>query len=173
MREPALSWTGCHGARFFGTLYLNESEWTSMYKKIVVALDESNEAKRALAAATALAKQLGSELHILTVSEPLPVYAAFMDSELPGARQKLLEERNSFYAHLQKEGVKQASAAGIKADAVIIEGREVDAIANNITALGADLLVIGRRHHSAMSGIWGGTVHNVAEKVCCSVLAVC
>ncbi|HET9099710.1 MAG TPA: universal stress protein [Acidobacteriaceae bacterium] len=144
-----------------------------MYKKIVVALDESNEAKHAVATAIALAKQLGSELRILTVSEPLPIYAAFMDSELPGARQKLLEERNSFYADLQKESIKQASDAGIKVDAAIIEGQEVQAIANHITAFGADLLVIGRRHHSAMSGIWGGTVHNVAEKVCCSILAVC
>ena len=96
-----------------------------------------------------------------------------MDSELPGARQKLLEERNSFYAHLQKEGIKQASTAGIKVDAAVVEGQEVQTIADHITAFGADLLVIGRWHHSTLSGIWGGTVHNVAEKVCCSILAVC
>lgn len=144
-----------------------------MYKKIVIALDESKEAKRALAHAIELAKRFGSELRIVTVSEPLPAYAAFIDAELPGARQKLLEDRNSYYADLQKEAVKEASVAEIKVDAAIIEGKEVQMIVDHITAFRADLLVIGRRHHSAMSGIWGGTVHNIAEKVCCSILAVC
>lgn len=172
---PVLEWLGLHTTNDSVAAQGLEthSEWKGMYKKIVIALDESNEAKHALTTAIALAKQLGSELRIVTVSEPLPVYAAFMDSELPGARQKLLEERNSFYAHLQKDGIKQASAAGVKVDAAIIEGKEVDSIAQHITAFGADLLVIGRRHHAAMSGIWSGTVHNVAEKVCCSILAVC
>jgi nucleotide-binding universal stress UspA family protein len=144
-----------------------------MYKKIVVALDESKEAKRALASAIELAERLGSELRILTVSEPLPVYAAFIDSELPGAHQKLLEERNVFYADLQKEGIKQASTAGIRVDAALVEGHEVQAIVDHINAHGADLLVIGRRRHAVMSQIWGGTVHTIAEKVCCSILAVC
>lgn len=144
-----------------------------MYKRIVIALDESKEAKRALAHAIDLAKHFGSELRIVTVSEPLPVYAAFIDAELPGAHQKLLEDRNSFYANLQKEAEKEASAAGVKVDAAIIEGKEVQTIVDHITAFRADLLVLGRRHHSAMSGIWGGTVHNIAEKICCSILAVC
>ena len=91
-----------------------------MYKKIVIALDESKEAKRALAHAIDLARHYGSELSIVTASEPLPAYAAFIDAELPGAREKLLEDRNSFYANLQREAIKQASAAGIKVDAVII-----------------------------------------------------
>jgi len=144
-----------------------------MYKKIVLALDESKEAKLALVHAIDLAKHFGSELRIVTVSEPLPAYAAYFDAELPGARQKLLEDRNSFYADVQKEAVKQASAAGIKVDAAIIEGKEVQAIVDHISGFRADLLVIGRRHHSAMSGIWGGTVHSIAEKTCCSILAVC
>ena len=143
-----------------------------MYKKIVVALDESSEARRALASAISLAGLLHSELTILTVSEPLPSYAAFMDAEIPGARQKLLEERNTFYRNLQEEGVAQAAAAGIEARAVIVEGDEVQSIVDHITGHVIDLLVIGRRHHSPMSRLWGGTVHNVAEKLRCSILAV-
>ena len=143
-----------------------------MYKKIVVALDESREAKRALASAIELAKRLDSELRIVTVGEPLPAYAAYMDAEIPGARQKLLEERNAFYQNLQDEGLKQASASGIQADGAIVEGDEVQAIVDHIAASGADLLVIGRRHHASMSRIWGGTVHNIAEKVRCSILGV-
>jgi nucleotide-binding universal stress UspA family protein len=143
-----------------------------MYKKIVVALDESKEARRALCSAVELAGQLKAELTILTVSEPLPSYAAFMDAEMPGARGKLLEERNAFYCALQKEGVAQAEAAGIQAKAVIVEGDEVLSIVDHIAANGIDLLVIGRRHHATMSRLWGGTVHNIAEKSPCSILAV-
>lgn len=144
----------------------------TVYKKIVIALDESHEAKRALASAIELATQLGAELRIVTVSEPLPAYAAFMDAEIPGARQKLLEERNAFYSDLQKAGIEQATAAGIKVQGAVVEGDEVQAIVDHIAASGADLLVIGRRHHSSMSRLWGGTVHNIAEKARCSILAV-
>lgn len=143
-----------------------------MYKNIVIALDESNEAKRALASAIELAGKLGAALQIVTVSEPLPVYAAFMDSEIPGARQKLLDERNAFYSHLQQQGIDQARAAGVPVEGIVVEGEEVPALVDHIAIRGADLLVIGRRHHATMSRLWGGTVHNIAEKVRCSILAV-
>ena len=143
-----------------------------MYKKIVIAFDESHEARRALASAIELAKQLGAELRMVTVSEPLPAYTGFMDAEIPGARQKLLDERNAFYADLQRKGIQQAAAAGLKVSALVVEGDEVQAIVDQIGACGADLLVIGRRRHSVMSRLWGGTVHNIAEKIRCSILAV-
>ena len=143
-----------------------------MYKKLIIALDESQEAQRALTSAIDLAKQLGSEVRIITVSEPLPAYAGFIDAEIPGARQKLLEERNAFYADLQRKAIEQAAAAGIKAEGIVLEGDEVQTIADHIVTCGADLLVIGRRHHSTMTRLWGGTVHNIAERIRCSILAV-
>ena len=143
-----------------------------MYKRVIIALDESQEAARALVSAIELACQFGAELRILTVSEPLPAYTGFMDAELPGARRKLLEERNEFYADLQKSAIEKATASGLKADGIIVEGDEVRTIVDYIVASGGDLLVIGRRHHSRLSGLWGGTVHNIAEKTRCSILAV-
>ncbi|WP_348261344.1 universal stress protein [Telmatobacter sp. DSM 110680] len=144
-----------------------------MYKKIMIAFDESAEAKHALSIAVELARVLKADLRILTVSEPLPVYAAFMDSELPGARQALLEERNAFYRNLQSEGIKRAEEHEIAVEGIIVEGDEVQAIIDQIAKWGAELLVIGRRHHSGtVSRVWGGTVHNIAERVQCSILAV-
>jgi nucleotide-binding universal stress UspA family protein len=144
-----------------------------MYKKIMIAFDESAEARRALSSGVELARDLKADVQLLTVSEPLPVYAAFMDSELPGARQALLEERNEFYRNLQSEGIRRAKECGLKVEGIIVEGDEVQAIVERIVKWGADLLVIGRRHHSsAVSRVWGGTVHNIAEKVRCSILAV-
>ena len=119
-----------------------------------------------------LARELKANVRLLTVIEPLPAYAAFMDPELPGARQALLEGRNDFYRNLQSEGIKHAEECGLKAEGMIVEGDEVQVIVEYITKWGADLLVLGRRHHSdAVSRVWGRTVHNIAEKVRCSILA--
>ena len=84
-----------------------------------------------------------------------------------------IEERNSFYKDLQSEGIRNAEECGIAVEGIIVEGEEVQAIADQIADWGADLLVIGRRHHAgAVSRIWGGTVHNILERVQCSILAV-
>lgn len=144
-----------------------------MYKRVIVAFDESAEARRALTNAIEIAKELHAELRIITVSEPLPVYAGFIDAELPGVRQQLLQERNTFYSKLQESAVEEATRRGTQVQCVLVEGDEVQGIVEHIAAWHADLLVIGRRHHSAMSRVWGGTVHNIAEKVQCSILAVC
>lgn len=143
-----------------------------MYKNIVVALDESEQAKRAQMIAIELAKQIGASIHFLTVSEPLPAYAAFMDAGLPGARQMLLEGRIAFYQDLQKEAMEQAVAVGLKPYGTVIEGDEVQRIVDHLDSSGADLLVLGPRHHGGTSNLWGGTVHSIAEKVRCSILAV-
>jgi nucleotide-binding universal stress UspA family protein len=140
---------------------------------MMVAYDESPEAKRALVRAIELAKLMGAELRLVTVSEPLPAYVGFADAAFPGSKQMLAEERQSFYDKLQEEAKVRAAESGMVADGVIVEGDEVDSIVNSITSWHADLLVIGRRHHSSpLTRIWGGTVHEIAERTRCNILAV-
>lgn len=144
-----------------------------MFKKILIAYDESPQAKRALTSAIELAKQLGAELRIITVSEPLPVYAAYMEAAFPGSQHILAGERIAFYGNLQQEAQEQARARGISVKGIILEGHEVEAIVDDITVWQADLLVIGRRHHSFLvEPLSGSTVHEIAEKARCSILAV-
>jgi nucleotide-binding universal stress UspA family protein len=50
-----------------------------VYKRMMVAYDESPEAKRALTRAIELAKLMGAELRLVTVSEPLPAFVAYAD----------------------------------------------------------------------------------------------
>jgi nucleotide-binding universal stress UspA family protein len=140
---------------------------------MMVAYDESPEAKRALVRAIELAKLMEAELRLVTVSEPLPAYVGFADAAFPGSKQMLAEERQSFYDKLQEEAKARAAEGGMVADGVIVEGDEVDSIVNSITSWHADLLVIGRRHHSSpLTRIWGGTVHEIAERTRCNILAV-
>jgi nucleotide-binding universal stress UspA family protein len=144
-----------------------------MYKKMMVAYDESPEAKRALTRAIELAKVMGAELRLVTVSEPLPAYVAYADVAFPGSQRMLAEERQSFYNKLQEEAKVRAAESGVAADGVIVEGDEVQSIVDSITSWHADLLVIGRRHHSSpFTRIWGGTVHEIAERTRCNILGV-
>jgi nucleotide-binding universal stress UspA family protein len=144
-----------------------------VYKRMMVAYDESPEAKRALTRAIELAKMLGAELRLVTVSEPLPAYVAFADAGIPGAKRMFAEERQIFYNKLQEEAKARAAESGIAADGVIVEGDEVQSIVDSITSWNGELLVIGRRHHSSpLTRIWGGTVHEIAERTRCNILAV-
>jgi nucleotide-binding universal stress UspA family protein len=144
-----------------------------MFKKIVVAYDESPEAKRALKIAIDLAKQLKSELRLVTVREPLPAYIGYIESAFPGSERILSDERHLFYENLQKEAKALASAQGIAAEGVIVEGEEIQGLADDLERWKADLMVMGRRHHSSVSGrILSSTTHEVAERTRCHILAV-
>ena len=144
-----------------------------MYKRMIVAYDESPEAKRALTHALELAKLMGAELRLVTVSEPLPAYVGYADAAFPGSTRILTEQREDFYKKLQDEAKVIADESGMVADGVIVEGDEVDSIVNSITSWNADLLVIGRRQHtSPLTRMWGGTVHEIAERTRCNILAV-
>ena len=144
-----------------------------VYRKMIVAYDESPEAERALTRAIELAKLMGAELRLVTVSEPLPAYVAYADVGFPGSKQMLAEERRNFYNKLQEEAKVRAAESGLVADGVIVEGDEVQSIVDSITSWHADLLVIGRRHHSSpFTRMWGGTVHEIAERTRCNILGV-
>ena len=144
-----------------------------MYKRLIVAYDESPEANRALSRAIEMAKLMEAELRLVTVSEPLPAYVAYADVGFPGAKRMLADERQNFYNQLQEEAKVRAAESGLVADGLIVEGDEVQSIVDSITSWHADLLVIGRRHHSSpLTRIWGGTVHEIAERTRCNILAV-
>jgi nucleotide-binding universal stress UspA family protein len=145
----------------------------TVYKRMMVAYDESPEAKRALEHGLELAKLTGAQLRLVTVSEPLPGYVAYVEAAFPGSKQVLAVERENFYQALQMKAKELARESGLETEGVIIEGHEVDSLVESIAQWPADLLVIGRRHHPSPIGrVWGGTLHEIAEKTNCSILAV-
>jgi nucleotide-binding universal stress UspA family protein len=144
-----------------------------MFKKIVVAYDESPEARRALTIAIDVAEKLKSELRLVTVREALPAYLAYVEGAFPGSQRVLSDQRQLFYENLQKKAKGMASARGIAAEGIVIDGDEIQSLADYLESWQADLLVMGRRHHSSISSrILGSTTHEVAERVRCSILAV-
>jgi nucleotide-binding universal stress UspA family protein len=78
-----------------------------MFRHIMVAFDDSPQATRALEVAIEAAKESKTGLYLITVSEPLPSYTAFIEVEMPGGRRMLLNERSAYYRELQKSAMTQ------------------------------------------------------------------
>ncbi len=142
-----------------------------MFNKIAIAYDESPAAEHALAKAISLAAALGSTLRIITIVEPLPAYvniALALDGNLP---QQLLNERRQRLSQTHKLALIHAAEAGVSADAILVDGREVEGILAEITAYGADLLVIGLSQHHGF-GEMSSTIHRISLNAPCPVLGV-
>jgi len=139
-----------------------------MFRKILVAHDGSEGAKKAMAAAIELARHYGAELHLISVIEELPKYAATIDEV-----EEVKAEAIRHYQAIQEEACRQAERRGVKADDKIIPGHEVQTIVQYAEEGGFDLLVIGRHGHSAR---WmrhlGSTSSQITYHAPCTVMVV-
>jgi nucleotide-binding universal stress UspA family protein len=142
-----------------------------MFHTIMVAYDESREAAHALASAIELAKSLGAHLKIVTVVEALPSFYNIAAIISPSVLDESLEGKRSQLRTLQQSAIKRATAAGVKADAILVDGGEVAGIVRAAQREHADLLVIGLPKHHGL-GAFNSTAHDVAEHTPCPLLEV-
>lgn len=139
-----------------------------MFRKILVANDGSEGAKKAVRAAIDLAKRYESELHAISVEERLPHYAATV-GEVVEAKQ----EAADFFRKVTQDAEAAALAQGVPITSHVLPGHEVEAIVTFAKDHGFDLLVIGFMGHSKIFGrIWGSTSQNLAKLSPCTVLVV-
>jgi nucleotide-binding universal stress UspA family protein len=104
--------------------------------KILLATDGSEDARRATEAAADLAKQSGSELHVVHVWHDVPGFAhAFVKRELKRQGQEILDDQV-----LQIE-----ASGGTVTQAHLRGGRTSDEIIKLSEELGVGLLVVGSR----------------------------
>jgi len=142
-----------------------------MFHTIMVAYDESREAAHALASAIELATPLGADLKIVTVVEALPSFYNVAAIVSPSVLSESLEDKRSRLRTLQQSAVKKAALAGIKAEAILVDGGEVSGIVRAAQREHADLLVIGLPKHHRL-GAFNSTAHGVADHTPCPVLEV-
>jgi len=139
-----------------------------MYKKILVANDGSEHARKALAKGIGLAVCFDAELHMICVEEHLPHYAATVGEVL---EEKA--EEDSYFGKLVQEAEEQASSLGVNLQSLITPGHEVETTVKYIESHGIDLLIIGFMGHSRVLGrIMGGSASNLTRLAPCSVLVV-
>jgi nucleotide-binding universal stress UspA family protein len=139
-----------------------------MFKKILVANDGSDGARKAFGTAIDLAKKYNAELHSISVEEGVPHYAATI-----GEVEEYRKEANGFFRNINDEAAEEAKKAGITLHINVKAGHEVETIVNFSKEGNFDLLVIGFMGHSRIFGrVWGSTSQNITKLSPCTVIVV-
>lgn len=156
-----------------------------MFKKILVALDNSSLRETVLDRAVDLASKMDSRLmllHVLSAYEegspgiPLRSYHAYYPI-LDDTSWSLYQER---WNHFEQAGIERlrkdaetADAAGVKAEFTQSAGEPSSAICELANVWEADLIVVGSRGRKGLSELLLGSVSNyVMHHAPCSVLVV-
>jgi nucleotide-binding universal stress UspA family protein len=136
-----------------------------MLEEILLAVDMSDYARKAVPAAAELAKAGGGTVHVLHVRELYYPVPPTVVGDSPEEAQQLVD---SVVEELNKTGVTadgavRTSTGGSPASVILQQAREV----------GAGLVVLGSRGLSDLSGLLLGSVaHKVIQLSSCPVLVV-
>lgn len=120
-------------------------------KTIVLALDGSESAEQATPVAVSLARQSGAKIVIAHVDERIAA-----KGDMPSLRA----DEDEVFKRIEAEAEK-ISAEGVDATverAVVMLGGPAHAIAEIADEADADMIVVGTRGHSAVSGVLLGSV---------------
>jgi len=138
-----------------------------MFGKILHANDGSEHAFRALALALAIAKQNGSELHIVCVEE-IPYLPEFMEE----VREATGIAARYFHGVLQRAR-SMAEQSHVHLHTHVVAGHPVRDIVKLAAEMEAELLVIGATGHSAIyERLVGSRADRIIQLAQCPVLIV-
>jgi nucleotide-binding universal stress UspA family protein len=136
-----------------------------MIKKILVPIDGSDYAKKAIEIACDIALKYAARIYLLVVSLP----AIFLDGAFPAMEGmlKLLEEDGK---RITDESERETKKFGVKdVQSTVVQGDPASRIIEFAKTEGADMIVIGSRGLAGMKGVLLGSVsHKVfhlAERI--------
>ena len=134
--------------------------------RVLLATDGSPDATLAARSAIELCEKTGSELHVVHVGEYLPTYLAQTEqepAEITRAARRLLDE----------EVEKVRAAGGDVAEAHLRLGRPAEQIVELSEELGAGVIVVGSRGHSALRrALMGSVSDSVVRHAPCPVFVI-
>lgn len=137
------------------------------FSRILVAIDGSEGAGRALGTAIELARLSGSSLSALAVEGPLPVYAATI-----GEVDEVKREKDAFFGRVAADAKRLAAEAGVELEIQVRPGHAAELIVRHAEELGADLVVVGHKGHFLQDYLLGSTADRVAHHARCPVMIV-
>lgn len=148
-----------------------------MLHTILVPVDGSSHAEKALSIAAQLARASSATLHLLNVTE-LPddvgMLAGTTGQPLTEARRRELADTDGTQARGILDRARQAvELSGLDVKEVVREGKPADTILREAEAIGVDAIVMGSRGMSDLKGMAVGSVsHKVAHSATCTVITV-
>lgn len=137
------------------------------FARIVVAIDGSRGASRALSTTLELARLTGATVTALTVEGPLPVYAATI-----GEVDEVKRQKDRFFEGVAAEARDEADRAGVTLDVEVRAGHAAELITSYAAEHGADLVVVGHKGHFLQDYVLGSTADRVAHHALCPVMIV-
>jgi nucleotide-binding universal stress UspA family protein len=139
-------------------------------RSILAATDFSENAEQALGVAIDLAKQFGTELHVVHCLD-LPI--AIVNPYAVSVPDTLLTEARDEAARQLREAVARAEKAGVAVKSHLAEVPAPQAISQLAEELGVDLVVMGTRGHTGLKHVLLGSVaERTIRHAPCSVLTV-
>ncbi|MGD8418287.1 MAG: universal stress protein [Pseudomonadales bacterium] len=147
---------------------------TSTLRKILIALDATDEAEEVLEAATAIDPRGTVEFRVVTVIPPLMSGVTGMDGAMFAASWPLRDMEETIAQETAKNVRERVAAFGIEPDRVAIRvGRPALEIKAEAEKIDADLIVIGTHGRHGLSGLMlGSTANGVLHSAPCDVLTV-
>lgn len=146
-----------------------------MIRKILVAIDGSEHAEKALDFALDLAEKYSAQVTILNVFQ-MPVSIYFGEPPTyPAALNNLYDELKSFHEKMLSKALERARELkpSLKISASLREGRPADQIIEAAKEGGFDLIVVGHRGLGKVKEFFLGSVSDrVADGAQCPVLIV-
>jgi nucleotide-binding universal stress UspA family protein len=141
-------------------------------KPVMLATDGSPTAAKATASAIELARLLGTELVIVTVSDvAYASYSAIGFAPIPLGELASLGQEEA--AKITTEAAEHAEEAGIETRAVVLRGFPVEAICDAAERFAPQFLVIGSHGWGAMKrALFGSVSTGVLHHAKCPVLVV-
>lgn len=139
-----------------------------MFKKILVAMDGSNCARKAFEKALDMARASGGTLTIMHVLQ-LPPTALF-EKELTAKVEAFFRRDAKLFL---AEHAEEAAMKGISVDTILAKGNPAQAILRAAESAGFDVIIIGSRGLGGVKGLLLGSVsHAVVQHASVPVLVV-
>jgi nucleotide-binding universal stress UspA family protein len=128
----------------------------SPFRSILVPLDGSPLAERALPLATRIASRSGARLELATVRAP--VHALALATDVPVGAAPPAGRAGEDASYLEKCAAEVERTAGVAATTVMLDGPVPEALSARVKEAGVDLVVMSTHGRNAFSRLWLGSV---------------
>src|SRR5207245_121882 len=143
-------------------------ETAMIVQHVLVPIDFSATADRALAYAIALAQQLQARLTLLHVLDMTPVT---MDEMTAGVTATYLEAQETEAQHLLQASLERVQRAGLQGDSLLVQGTPTQTIVETAGEQQVDLIIMGTHGRTGLAHVFLGSVaEHVVRQAPCPVL---